>query len=85
MTTEYEALLSKMIEERKEELATLEERKGHEKKESQLISEIRFIEVELERYQRGMTLFRTKKLPKVGRWGKPEVEEGHGGAAAPPA
>jgi hypothetical protein len=29
----------------------------------------------LERYQEGMALFRSKNLPKVGRWGKPETEE----------
>ena len=39
------------------------------------MSDIRFLETELQRYQQGMALFRTKALPKVGRWGKPEAEE----------
>jgi hypothetical protein len=38
------------------------------------MSDVRFLEVELQRYEQGMALFRTKGLPKVGRWGMPEVE-----------
>ena len=53
----------------------------NQKKIETLLSEIGFVEVELERYQRGMTLFRSKGLPKVGRWGKPETSQ-HGEAAA---
>ena len=34
-----------------------------------------FLEVELRRYEQGMSLFRSKGLPKVGRWGKQESEE----------
>lgn len=86
MTTEYEALLKEMIDERKAELASLGERKGREKREKEILSEIQFIEGELHRYEQGMTLFRSKKLPKVGRWGKPEVEEeGHSAASSPTA
>jgi len=75
MTTEYEQLLSKMIDENKAKLAELTGRKGKEKAVATLMSDIRFLEVELQRYQQGMALFRTKALPKVGRWGKLETEE----------
>jgi hypothetical protein len=75
MTTEYEQLLSQMVGEKKAKLAELMGRKGKEKETTSLMSDIRFLEVELQRYQQGMALFRTKTLPKVGRWGKPETEE----------
>ena len=75
MTTEYEQLLSKMVSDRKAKLAELTGRKGTEKQSASLMSDIRFLEVELQRYQQGMALFRTKNVPKVGRWGKPEAEE----------
>ena len=75
MTTEYEQLLSGMVNEKKAKLAELTGRKGREKEAAALASDIRFIEVELQRDQQGMGLFRTKTLPKVGRWGKPETEE----------
>jgi len=75
MTTEYEQLLSKMVSDRKAKLAELTGKKGTEKGAASLMSDIRFLEVELQRYQQGMALFRTKALPKVGRWGKPEAEE----------
>ncbi len=75
MTTEYEQLLSKMVEEKKAKLTELTGKKGKEKETAGLMSDIRFLEVELQRYQQGMALFRTKSLPKVGRWGKPETEE----------
>ena len=75
MTTEYEQLLSKMVEERKAKLAEVTGKKGKEKESAALMSDIRFLEVELQRYQQGMALFRTKALPKVGRWGKAEAEE----------
>lgn len=75
MTTEYETLLSKMVDEKRSKLAELTGKKGKEKETAALMSDIRFLEVELQRYQQGMALFRTKSLPKVGRWGKPEVEE----------
>lgn len=75
MTTEYEQLLSKMVSEKKAKLAELTGKKGTLKKSASLASDIRFLEVELQRYQQGMALFRTKSLPKVGRWGKPEAEE----------
>jgi len=75
MTTEYEVLLTKMVDERKAKLTELTGRKGKEKESAALMSDIRFLEVELQRYQQGMALFRTKSLPKVGRWGKPETED----------
>ena len=75
MTTEYEQLLSKMVSDKKAKLAELTGRKGTEKQSASLMSDIRFLEVELQRYQQGMALFRTKNVPKVGRWGKPEAEE----------
>ena len=75
MTTEYEQLLSKMVDERKAKLAGLTGKKGKRKEGDALMSDIKFLEVELQRYQQGMALFRTKSLPKVGRWGKPEAEE----------
>ena len=75
MTTEYERLLAGMVQERRAMMAELRGKKGKEKQLAALTSDVRFLEVELQRYQQGMTLFRTKTLPKVGRWGKPETEE----------
>ncbi len=75
MTTEYEQLLSRMVDEKKAKLTELTGKKGKEKESAAVMSDIRFLEVELQRYQQGMALFRTKSLPKVGRWGKPETEE----------
>jgi len=75
MTTEYEQLLAKMVDEKKTKLTELTGKKGKEKESAALMSDIRFLEVELQRYQQGMALFRAKSLPKVGRWGKPESEE----------
>ena len=75
MTTEYEQLLSGMVGEKKVKLAELTGKKGKEKEAAALLTDIRFLEVELQRYQQGMALFRTKALPKVGRWGKLETEE----------
>ena len=75
MTTEYERLLSQMVGEKKAKLAELMGKKGTHKETASLMTDIRFLEVELQRYQQGMALFRTKPLPKVGRWGKPETEE----------
>ena len=73
MVTEYEQLLSDMLKERRGKLESLKAAKGkNQKKIEAVLSEIGFVEVELERYQRGLTLFRSKGLPKVGRWGKPE-------------
>ena len=82
MVTEYEQLLTGMLTERREKLEALKAAKGKNKKKiDALISEIGFVEVELERYQRGLNLFRTKDPPKVGRWGKPET--GQQGEALP--
>lgn len=75
MTTEYEELLTKMVGEKKAKLAEVTGKKGRDKESASLMSDIRFLEVELQRYQQGMALFRTKSLSKVGRWGKPETEE----------
>lgn len=77
LVTEYEQLLTGMIAEKKQKLEALKEAKGknNKKKIDDLLSEIGYVEEELQRYQRGMTLFRTKGLPKVGRWGKPETSQ----------
>lgn len=81
MVTEYEQLLTGIIAEKKEKLDALKAAKGKDsqKKIDALLSEIGYVEEELGRYQRGMTLFRSKGLPKVGRWGKPETSP-QGGA-----
>ena len=76
MTTEYEDLLRRLIDEKNAKLAELNGRKGKKKDISNLMSDVRFLEVELQRYQQSMSLFRTKGVPKVGRWGKPETREG---------
>jgi hypothetical protein len=68
-------MLSKLVGEKKAMLAEVTGKKGKEKASAALMSDIRFLEVELQRYQQGMALFRTKTLPKVGRWGKEETEE----------
>jgi len=75
MTTEYEQLLAGMVGEKKAKIAELKGKKGKEKQLAALTTDVRFLEVELQRYQQGMALFRTKDVPKVGRWGKPESEE----------
>ena len=77
MTTEYEQLLSGMVEQKKAKAAELRGKKGKEKELASVASDIRFLETELQRYQQGLSLFRSKTVPKVGRWGKPETE-GHG-------
>ncbi len=83
MVTEYEQLLAGIIAQKKERLEALRAAKGKDtkKKADALLSEIGYVEVELERYRRGLVLFRTKDLPKVGRWGKPET--GQQGEAPP--
>jgi hypothetical protein len=73
LVTEYEQLLGEMVKERRAKLEALKARKGDKKKVDALLSEIAYVEEELERYRRGLTLFRSKNLPKVGRWGKPET------------
>jgi len=75
LTTEYEDLLASMVNEKKAKLAELKGKSGKDKETAALMSDVRFLEVELQRYQQGMALFRTKAVPKVGRWGKPETEE----------
>ena len=75
MTTEYEQLISSMIVDKKAKVAELTGRRGKQKELSSLASDIKFLEVELQRYQQGMSLFRSKGPPRVGRWGKPEAEE----------
>ncbi len=77
MVTEYEELLQGMIDERRAKAEELKGKRGKEKELATLLSDLKFIEVELHRYQQGVSLFRSKNLPKVGRWGKPETEEEH--------
>jgi hypothetical protein len=71
LVTEYEQLLGDMLKERRARLEELKARKGKSRQIETLMSEIGFLQAELERYQGGLTLFRSKRLPKVGRWGKP--------------
>jgi len=82
LATEYEQLLSQMLGEKKAKLEA-EKAKGRDRKKIEaLVADIGFVEVELERYRRGLNLFRTKEpLPKVGRWGK--AETGQPSEAAP--
>jgi len=75
LTTEYEQLLAGMVAEKKTKLAELKGKKGKDKEINSVASDIRFLEVELQRYQQGMALFRTGAVPRVGRWGNPEKEE----------
>jgi len=76
LVTEYEQLLTGMLRERREKLEAIKAGKRTTKKQLEALqSEIGFVQGELERYQRGLTLFRTKELPKVGRWGKPETSQ----------
>ncbi len=76
LVTEYEQLLTGMLKERREKLEALQAgKKGNKKQVDALLSEISYVQGELDRYQTGMTLFRTKELPKVGRWGKPEAAQ----------
>ncbi len=75
MVTEYEQLLQGMVDERRAKVEELKGRKGKEKQLATLMSELKFVEVEMNRYRQGMSLFRSKGVPKVGRWGKPETEE----------
>ncbi|MDG6926010.1 MAG: hypothetical protein JRN09_05610 [Nitrososphaerota archaeon] len=82
MSTEYEQLLARLLDERRAELAKLAAAKGRERQADELRAEIRYIELEVEHYQKGLTLFRSKGIPKVGRWGRPEAEE-HPSAAPP--
>jgi hypothetical protein len=63
-----------MYEDKRVKLEELRGVKGKEKDVTTLTADIKFIEGELHRYQQGMSLFRTKGLPKVGRWGQPETE-----------
>lgn len=77
LSTEYEQLLQKLIDEKKAKLESIKSQKGKERQVQDLLSEIRYIELEIERYSEGLSLFRSKHIPKVGRWGKPEEEEHH--------
>jgi hypothetical protein len=77
LVTEYEQLLEDMLKERRGKLDALKGSKGKNHKQVETLeSEIGFVEVELKRYKEGLALFRTKGLPKVGRWGKPESQPG---------
>lgn len=75
MVTEYEQLLSTLLSEKRKELEELKSKGAEKKKIDALLSDMGFVEVELERYRRGLHLFREKNLPKVGRWGKPVTAE----------
>jgi hypothetical protein len=75
LSTEYEQLLTQLLNERRAKLAKLSSEKGKEKQIDDVQGEIRYIELEIEHYQKGLALFRTGPVPKVGRWGKPEEEE----------
>ena len=75
LTSEYEQLLAGMVEEKKAKAVELKGKRGKEKELAAVASDISFLVVELQRYQQGMALFRTKGIPKAGRWGRPEVEE----------
>ena len=75
MSTEYEQLLGKLIDEKRSRIESLKSHKGKEKEIQEMLSEIRYIELEIQRYGEGLALFRSKGVPKVGRWGKPEEEE----------
>jgi len=86
MATEYEELLRDLIDERRAKLDELLNKQNKTEKDKQVkdvVAEMRFIEVELQRFREGLALFRTKNIPKVGRWGKPETEAGHGATGAP--
>jgi hypothetical protein len=82
LTTEYEQLLGRILEERKVKLAKLKSENAGQKKEDEVLSDMRYVELEIEHYQNSLRLFRSKSVPKVGRWGKPESEE-HAAPAAP--
>jgi hypothetical protein len=73
LVTEYEQLLGDMLKERRARLEELKAQKRKGKKVESLLSEIGYVEAELKRYRSGLTLFRSKQLPKVGRWGKLEA------------
>ena len=81
MSTEYEQLLAQLLDERRAKLAKLSSEKGRQKQIDDVSAEIRYIELEIEHYQRGLALFRSKDVPKVGRWGRPERDE-HGSHTA---
>lgn len=83
MSTEYEQLLQRLIDEKKSKLESLRSRGASEKQLNDVLSEISYIELEMQRYSEGLALFRTKHVPKVGRWGKPEEEE-HPASKSPP-
>ena len=77
MATEYESMLQELLDERRARLDGLLNKMGEgdtNEKVREIASEMRFIEVELGRYRQGMAIFRTKNLPKVGRWGKPDTD-----------
>jgi hypothetical protein len=79
MTTEYERLLNDLIEEKKAKLSKVRSSEGSKKQVDDLLSEISYIELQLDHYAKGLKLFRSKSVPKVGRWGRAEAEE-HGPA-----
>jgi len=74
LATEYEQLLQQMLDEGRTKLEALKAKGVSEKQVREQESNLRFVEVELQHYRQGMALFRTKNLPKVGRWGIPESD-----------
>jgi HPt (histidine-containing phosphotransfer) domain-containing protein len=74
LTSEYEELLRRLIDQREAQLNELSSKRGSNQKLQILKSEINFLKGELQRYQQALAIFRTKGVPKVGRWGRPEVE-----------
>jgi hypothetical protein len=81
MATEYEELLKKLSEEKRAKAAELRGKKGKGKELAAVESDLAFLQVELKRYEQGMSLFRSKVLPKVGRWGKQEIEDSQPGTS----
>jgi len=71
LVTEYERLLTDMANERRSKVEELKAHSASKKEIDTLLAEISFIEVELKRYNGALRLFRSKPIPKVGRWGKP--------------
>ncbi|MDA4132958.1 MAG: hypothetical protein OK454_07520 [Thaumarchaeota archaeon] len=82
MTTEYEQLLGRILDEKKAKLEKLNSEKGSQKQVEEVLTEIRYVEFEMQHYRNSLKLFRSKSVPKVGRWGKPESGE-HTASAAP--
>jgi len=75
LSSEYERLLRQLLQDRRSTLEKLMSENGEQRQIDRVLSEIKFVQAELERYDRGLAIFRSKPVPKVGRWGKPEEDE----------